>query len=1098
MKYKNKNNSKNSKLKTVGVLGCSTLLALSAFSFCTPAIYAPANVHASQSSPFSIISIENSEFNSTSTSSYPQEANNWTKITANSGIKAGVINLSDTRFGSSYEDYGLFKTNDLVIDGDSTNVYMMNAMENQAIYGIQSDSITLDAGSNYVFSFKVRTSIQILKNGTGKKINNSASAYLMIDNKQVMSKVDINTNGDWTTYYFFVRTSFEKSSSANIQLYLGSKESAKSGAVLFDKITCIKCTDSYYANKNTITSNKCKAIDANKNLEYVSSTSLFDTSYNSKVNVTSEVLNDSSFADESKWTKTSYNASSIIHSGIINSEDNYIDSFTITSPGLNNIATDNHVLAMSINQDDDKTASVVYTSESFTLKRYTNYMFQFYVKTSNTAGEGLHASIVPTDTNLSAIKLSSITSSENVITNDWTKCTIYVQGNAFKDIEAKLEFGLGSVKDKTTASGLAFVDDISVYKVSYESYTNAETSSTIAKGTLTSSSNTSSDSKITNPNFDIVSGTAGDSLPYAPSNWTASNEDGKLSGIINNKIYSGTQYGGISWDGIGLTSAQASFIDSDKDDELNKANQNLLMIRTADCGYQSYSSDKVELTASTLYKLSVDAKVLAGSAYINLNFGDDLVYSTKIVQSKTFNLYDIYFITPMNSVYASVELGMGSKTNNILNGYSFFDNVYLTTITTTDSQTPEEKLEELQQENEDIISINLKSDYFSFIEDSINSSGLYSSLVWNTGEENGVTSGINATNNSLMIASTNANTDYSTEAKYTHKLDSSKYYKITYTLFTSAFTGLDTTKNGAVIGFSERDGNNEVFANIISETESSYSFYIKGSELETVTPYVKLVTNSSTEEQYVQLTGLTIEEIDETTFKAKQTELEAEPNTNIIMLGEVEDTTDEDSSSESSTPTTDVAIWNWVIPTITTCLAILLAIIGLIIKKINKKVSRKGKKYSNVYDRESTVHKSIIDKEAENLRQEKIEEVKKKLLATQEKLKSLEDDYKEKTSVENVNKEAEYKKLVRSRKKHAKKEIELKEELDYLQSDDYLDTARAEIIDREMKKYNEDNVIEKDDIVEEIVDTSTPSTNEVIIEAQDKANNDKPNTDNNK
>ncbi len=1109
MKYKNNKNSKNSKLRSLGIVGCSSLLALSAFSLGAPyAIYAPAQVMA-QSIPYSAQTVDNGDFTSTSTSSYPQSANNWTKLSENSGIKAGVISLSDSAYSTNYEEYGLFKTNELVMETNDalkdTSVFMMNSMENQAIYGIESNAISLDANSNYILSVKVRTNLPILKDGDKKIINNTASVYLTIDNKEVMSKTEISTSsgsniGDWVTYYFFVKTKFNGSSNAKMQLYLGSKDTPRSGAVLFDSVQCIKCTNDFYDSKNVEIDNKYKVQDKDANYAYVSPESIEDATYFSKVDATS-LLADSTFADSSKWTKATNGSDSIINSGIILASDNYVNSYDMkTTPGTNNITTDNHVLAMNILQDDDKSASVTYTSEEFTLSRYTNYKFQFYVKTKDVAGAGLHASIVPEDSKYTAVTLSSITSSTQSITNDWTLCSIYIKGDSFADIKAKLEFGLGSVKDKTSASGLAFVDDITIYKVSYEEYAGVETSSTITKGALSSTS-TTSDSKIANANFDIVADTAGDSIPFAPANWTASNTYNTTSGIINNKHYTGSkiEYGNLSWDGIGLTSAQ-SFIDINIPEELAIANQNLLMINTADTGYQSYKSESVQLNASTLYKLSVDARNSSASdAYITLNFGEDMIYSTKVVQSNEFNLYDIYFITPMNSVHANIEIGLGTQSDIVLNGYAFFDNIYLTDLTDSSdkSYTPESKLESLQKDDDSIIGLNLKNDYFSHIEDSSNAEGLYSSRMWDTSSEGGVTSGINTTNSSLMISSVNQNTDFKVETKYQHKLDSSKYYKVSFTLFTSDFTSLDANANGAVVGFNERDAAGEYFEHIISNTDATYTFYIKASELTDITPYVKLVTTNSNEEQYVQLTGLTIEEVSDATFKAKQTELENDSTiNNVIILGEVEEEETVDPDSQTGNYSPDISVWSWVIPTIATCLAIILAVIGLIVKKINKKASKKSKKYSNNYDRESTIHKSIIDKEVEKLRQQKIDEVKKKLLATQEKLQTLEDNYKEKTSDESVNKEAEYKKLVRSRKKHAQKEVELKEELDYLQSDDYTDTVRAQVIEDAKAKFDEDNVIEKDDVIEEVVDNTTPSTEEVIIEAQE-TNKEENNTDNN-
>ena len=61
------------KFKKISAIGCTSLLAFSAFTLCAPAIYAPAHVYASQYSEFEKVTITNGDFNETSTS-YSTEA----------------------------------------------------------------------------------------------------------------------------------------------------------------------------------------------------------------------------------------------------------------------------------------------------------------------------------------------------------------------------------------------------------------------------------------------------------------------------------------------------------------------------------------------------------------------------------------------------------------------------------------------------------------------------------------------------------------------------------------------------------------------------------------------------------------------------------------------------------------------------------------------------------------------------------------------------------------------------------------------------------------------------------------------------------------
>lgn len=1067
MKNKTKNKN-NSAIKLFGTCATAGMVALSMFNFGITPINSISSVSA-QSTDFSVVTVTNSDFDNTSSSTYPKTASSWTVLTSDSVANAGVISTKESEFNSYYKKY--YKINkDSIANENSTspNVFMMNAGENRASYGIESSSFDLSANSNYVISFDVKTSLTILDDeGNEKPLTSLASAYLKIGDKIVASKLNVNTNNEWATFYFFIQTSFKESSTAYLQLYLGSKEFQSTGAILFDSVTCTKYTNSAFENKNS-------TVDSSKKVSYVSDSSLNNVDYRNKIDITSSFSDiDTSFTDATAWDTTTFGNNSAVLSGIIDVND-YDSNITKISenPKTNNSATDSKIMFLNVLSSKDLSgASVNLTSKkTLTIKRYGNYLIQFYVKTSSITGAGLHVSLVPeNDDDYSSVSLSSISSSTNSLTNDWTVCSLYVQGNSFEDVQAKLEIGLGSVSDETVASGYAFIDDLHVYEIDYSDYENATTSSTLGKGAFTKDEE-SSDSLVENFNFNDISTSAGSTSPFAPANWTASNTNSTDSGIINNqKATFDTVSYGISWDAVGLTSAQ-SFIDITNAVELDVANQNLLMLNTTKSGYQSYTSDSISLEASKLYKLSIDAKSLADGAYINIKYGDTLIESTEIKKSTSFNLYDFYFLTSMSSESLTIELGLGTSEKNSP-GFAFFDAIMLTAITEDSSLetfTATAEYDKLSTTIENFNGINLYDNFFNYGDK--NSYGLYDSFSWDSTATLNSRAGIALDDENtpyLLISTEDNKASFTVKSKFTYSLTES-YYKVSFSLETTNFD--DLSNCGVTFGFEEASNDGNYFTNIISSEESTYEFYIKteDSDYSSLTPYITITTNDNLTTQTVKLTKLSFESISETTYSTLKAQYEDEESTEdfskTILLSSTDEEADEseEDAEESEDSSSSAQVWTWFIPTIITVLALILAMIAMIMKKVNRKLEKRGKKYKNTYDRETTIHQSIIDKEVNELIKAKVAEKTAQLEKEQAILQEMEDDYKE-----NSNKtESEYKKLVRNRKRHAKKKEQLEEEIKHIQSDEFIQEATNEVLikhEEEIEQFQKDNDLEKDD-----------------------------------
>lgn len=1046
MKQQSKN-TKNSKSKFM--LGCATsILSLSMLSAIAVPNWSnsPYNVFADS---FQNIDIANGGFDNAG-SSFPKTAENWTTLTQNSHIKAGVISTKDEDFSNNYKNYGLFyEKNTVIRNNKSPNAYMMNAQDQSASYGIESSEKTLDANGYYEISVKVCTNVDVLKKSDETKLSlqSSASMYLVVDDKIEQSILTKSTGKHWETFSFFVQTAFLESNTIKLQLYLGSKDTTSTGAVIYDDVTCIKYTKEQYETQKA-------GVASDHRREFVSEKSVSNASYMASIDASSLILNNSFESGVTDWEKDEEGKSSI-KSGVMDATAQNFEGGITTPPETNNQSATSKVLF--INNTDN--AVCTYTSRPFTIKRYQNFLLQFYVKTLDISGAGVHASIVPTDKekNYSTITLSPITSSSSPLTNDWSLCSIYMQGSAYEDIEVALELGLGTKEHNNTAKGIVFFDDIHLYDTTYSAYAKATTGSLIQKGTLDSSSSTLG--VITNANFNNVNDNHDAGAPYTPANWTASNEDNTQSGIINNRklgFNTGNEYGSISWETVGLTSAQ-DFIDASNPEDVSKANQNLLMIKTESNQAQSFISDEAELSTSTLYKLSIDAKSLCDGAYINVTLDDNLIYHEDIAYSDTFILHDFYLLTPMTATKAKIELGVNSSPAVC---YAFFDAVNLSTVTLADGKTASETLAGLVEKDEDLRYQNLLNDFSSYNDQSQNANGLYAPILWEDTKNTNANMGVKVDDgkSSLLFANTSQNVEATATLKNAIPLESESYYKITFKFYLgSNVTDATSLTSQLKFGFKECSEENQYFKlSNLSSNENEYSFYINSKDYESITPYITFIGQNLAETtcEYAELVSLSVEKSTEATYQVKQNEVKDDitKGETQIILGSPVSNTETDNGPQNNI---NSQVFMWIVPSFITLLALVLAVIGSIVKRVNRNNSRKGKKYKNAYDRNTTIHKAILDKEVEKLREEKIAEVRTKILNVQAKLKALEDKYLKDTENTEANKEAEYKKLVRNRKKYANQEVDLKEKEQYYQSEEYTQIALNEVTDKHEKLLSE-------------------------------------------
>ena len=163
----------------------------------------------------------------------------------------------------------------------------------------------------------------------------------------------------------------------------------------------------------------------------------------------------------------------------------------------------------------------------------------------------------------------------------------------------------------------------------------------------------------------------------------------------------------------------------------------------------------------------------------------------------------------------------------------------------------------------------------------------------------------------------------------------------------------------------------------------------------------------------------------------------------------------------------------------------IIAIIGVIHNRYVKKKTKKAKqkKYTNNYDREITLHKAIIDREAEAIKKKKLDELKEKLAEADRELDEIETDYKENLGSSKLGKEHEFKKYAKNRKKVADKKEKLEAEKKYVESDEFMRETTEKVIETYEAEDHKQEVQEAIDSQGEINQTNEV---EVEIEKPDK------------
>lgn len=916
----------------------------------------------------------------------------WQKGFSESTATSGAINL-DYYNSSFYIDAEDVPSK--ISDSADDHVLMINSKSSSSTlpvsqYYTNSSSLTLKPYSTY----KIVVWTRVLEGAQG-------SIYVTgLDKTLGFERIDYNDASEWTDYTFYISTGINQES-IKTELWLGSKPNkTASGAVFFDNIEIFQVSNN--EAPNFVTDNNSLVSEATTRVKHIS---LNQSSYPAISNANFESK------DLTGWTKTSSQMKEGTYAEILNLS-------TSAESNARNIT----YLGTDLSQNN-KNALVLYTNENvksnFGLKSpEINLAMSNAVKVSvNVKVAGLDGGtafvrFVENDVlNANGEKVEGITpvtkeisiasNQSNKFQNDYTTVSFYVKGRSLYATSFNIELCLGSASAET--SGVVAFDNLTIENISNTEYTSVSTSSFVQAFELQTDS---SSYGITNATFNTVQKSEKElTYPLIPSNWThnSSEEGVGVFGVVNTYApaynEAKAQIGGFANPGN-----PEGFLSVDKD------TNNILLIHNYEDGYQSATSSTFNVSANKYYKLSFDYKLVATTSkneLLNIYVQDEnnnvLYAEENITANNVWNKYTIYVSTSSYSNELKLILSLGTSENQVA-GIAYFDNV----VMLEQSDLTKESYATIAETNN---TLDFEEGNFNLIKD--NGTNVFDALRYTgaleegTNPENGspiALGGIVDGNNDadefeienspnstsalkyMMMIQTHGTATYSLTAKDSLSLKTESYYKFSIDVKTKfgATANQEEEEYGAEFSLTNLE---EKLTGIISPEWETYTIYVNCTADTTVSLRFALKSLNTNTAGMVYFDNFSYETIDADTFNLAN--LNNKDKDNFLFIGNTDAPEEEDNSTPAD------ADYFWIVaPSLILAAALILALVSYVMKKV--KVTKWEKKKVNEYDRESTVHRDVVRKEAETRRDAKVKELEKQIKELETHRTNLEQQHQDK------------------------------------------------------------------------------------------------------
>ena len=1015
---------------------------------------------------FENIELTNGDFNSSpSTSTLDSNPTGWSLIKTTSTVKSGIINVNDSKFKSNYSSYFLYADENpekMNVDYDD-KVLMINARtsstgsELPSVQGYKSQSIELKPYSFYTFSIHTKT------------MNNAKASIYLTGLDESIQNVSFESYEatEWTEYEFFLSTGTNEET-VNIELWLGKKENTtSSGVVFFDNVTVERHTQ---ANYQTNLKNASLSTESNS---YVYSEANIEINYVENINSTltyKDANLDFEKGTLTNWEITNNEFPENAIADVFNTNQNF-------ELGTDNTANNNYALMLST----ENAGFFGYKSPKIEMPMHAIYKISVNAKVDNLTGSAyiilkenndvneFYDSENPyTDYTPIEKEIVITTNETDEFKNNYTTYSFYIYGNSLYPTSFNLELWLGQSDDLT--KGTVVFDTIRIESISAEDYNNASSSTSNNKIELTSFE---SELTFTNGTFNNLNNQSQNlEYPIHASDWTAdiSEENSSVWGIINTyyKLYDQIKdeyLGGRAnpenpkYQGINIPTTDTN---------------NILMMWNKGESYQSLISPSFTVSADSYYKLTFNFKTISDNIddenilNVYVLADDDTILYEKLginsnnVADKNWSTFEIIFRTSQASKNLKVKLELGTE-NNTVSGIAYFDNFELNSVEYTN-----EEYESLVY-NANIVDFtnagfNLKASteeygvyapltYTGTLENGSNqSSGDPIAFGGIVDSENNLLSVVPNENNTsiiknVMYLKTNGIATYSMKANDSISLTQGSYYKFTVYVKTNLpENNSDDNKYGAEFSLEGIDG--AIIDEITNNVYTQYTIYVKALKDLDVNVRFAISSDSISNTGSAVFDSFAYETVSEEIYNAeKQNPI----GTALFVETEQDDDTTDNDNTE--TPSNNNAMIWYLIPSILFAIALILALVAYAMKKV--KIKKPDSKKKGNYDREQTLYRDAIKKEAEDRRDAYIKELKQSLKEIEEEIQTLENENKERIANQrkehgkNITKEDE-----KAFKLYANKHTKLLNRLDSIKIE--IENANSpEFLIKEIKKIKQ-------------------------------------------
>ena len=270
---------------------------------------------------------------------------------------------------------------------------------------------------------------------------------------------------------------------------------------------------------------------------------------------------------------------------------------------------------------------------------------------------------------------------------------------------------------------------------------------------------------------------------------------------------------------------------------------------------------------------------------------------------------------------------------------------------------------------------------------------------------------------------------YSLTNKDQISLQSDSYYKFSIEVYTNLVNrdNVEDVKYGAIFALSELD---QSFTEIVSNDEwTTYTIYVATTDAKDVSLKFGLMSGSNSITGWAVFDNFKFETIDETEYsKAKAY---AENDDKILLVSKTDTETDDDNNDDSDDDSTNNTVIWYLIPSVILFVALVIAVAAYFMKKVT--IKKWEKKKASEYDRNSTLYRDVVRREAEKIRDNRIKELNAEIDEVKQEIERIEQIHKEnakvqRTSTGNISMSQE-----RDFKAYAKRHTALENKIESLQ-----------------------------------------------------------------